>query len=104
LRRHRLLVRERLLEHRRQRLERGRRVRDRLELDRPVAREHEVEQLHAVLPFFVTLHPQPFRGAEKLLAVAEPGHRQIGVRGLKFGVDLIVDCRKHSRVHEGSCR
>jgi hypothetical protein len=56
-----LLVRQRLLEHRRQRLEGHRRLRERLELDCPISRQHEVEQLHGVLPFFFALHAQPFR-------------------------------------------
>src|SRR5262249_4071960 len=35
----------------------------------------------------------------ELLPIAEAGHRQIGIRRLELGVDLLVDRTQHSRIH-----
>src|SRR5262245_1726063 len=94
-----LLVLERLLEDGGERVEADVRPIDRLELDRAVAREHEIEQLQAVQALLIALHLQPRRRAEKLLAIAESRHREIRVRRLELGVDLLVDGTQHSRVH-----
>src|SRR5262249_53480045 len=93
------LVRERLLEHRGQRVEGRLRLLDGAQLDLAVAREDEVEQLQAVQPLLVALQAQPSRRAKKLLVLAEPGHCQIGVRRLELGIDLLVDRVLDGRIH-----
>src|SRR5262249_5988561 len=94
-----LLVLERLLEHRRQRVERRLGLRDRFQFHVAIAGQDEVVQLHAVQPLLLALQAKPLRRAEKLLSIAESRHREIVVRRLKLGVDLLVDCREDFCVH-----
>src|SRR5829696_818875 len=105
LMRHPLLVRQRLLEHLGERVERGLRLLDRLQVDGAVAGEGEVEQLERVHPLLVALHPQPLGGPEEALLLAETGHREVGVGRLELGIDLFVDRVENRRVHvESSLR